>query len=112
MKKARFYRIRSFTDPERFYTVRCMPNGAWLCSCPHFLMRQRQIGECKHIRRVRKRVAHAKKYRTSAKGRAAKQAWYDRNQERIIEYNRIYYLENKEAIKAQRRERIEALSRR
>lgn len=50
METAQFYKINSFTNPEKAYMVRHMPSGEWVCGCPSFLFRNQP---CDHIRRVR-----------------------------------------------------------
>ncbi len=47
-------KIKSFTDPQKEYLVRHLDDGSWRCSCPLFIMKERQIGECKHIALARK----------------------------------------------------------
>lgn len=39
------------------YLVRCLPGGIWTCTCPDHTCRHR---ECKHIFRVRRRLAELK----------------------------------------------------
>lgn len=50
--KARFYKVRSFADPEITYNVRQMPDGAWLCDCPNFVFNGYVEKPCKHILRL------------------------------------------------------------
>jgi len=45
-------RVKSFTDPNIEYTVRQTEDGDWLCSCPNFLTRAKQIIICKHLGKV------------------------------------------------------------
>lgn len=49
MEKAKFYQVKSFTKKGVVYTVRKLPTGEWLCSCPNFLFRN---SKCNHIRQV------------------------------------------------------------
>lgn len=44
----KFYKIKSFTDPKKEYTVRQFDNGLWRCDCPIFVFKERK-GDCKHI---------------------------------------------------------------
>jgi len=56
-------RVKSFTDPNIEYTVRQTEDGDWLCSCPNFLTRAKQIIMCKHIGKV----IHDEKANTTGK---------------------------------------------
>lgn len=43
--------IQSFSDPNRTYIVRELPNGELRCSCPAFVFSNRNNENCKHIRK-------------------------------------------------------------
>lgn len=45
------YKVKSETDPNKTYIVRETDKG-FKCSCPHFVVREKYIGVCKHIRSV------------------------------------------------------------
>jgi hypothetical protein len=49
MDKARFYQVKSFSDPNKIYVVRQLPDGSWHCSCPQGVFR----GKCNHIQKIR-----------------------------------------------------------
>lgn len=49
--EARFYYVKSFTDPNKIYTVRHVDFGDWRCSCPYFVFNRKK---CDHIRRKQK----------------------------------------------------------
>ena len=47
---AKFYQVPSFSDPNKKYTVRQLPDQSWHCDCPSFVFRQKP---CDHIRKIR-----------------------------------------------------------
>ena len=47
------YKVKSFTDPKKFYTVRHFDNDLWKCDCINFIVNERRIGMCDHIRKAR-----------------------------------------------------------
>lgn len=52
----RMFKIKSFTDPNKEYVVRHFDTGEWKCNCPHFITREKRIGECKHIVEAKKQL--------------------------------------------------------
>lgn len=51
---ARFYKINSFTNPAKQYTVRHLDSGEWRCDCPLFVFNERKMNECKHIKEAKR----------------------------------------------------------
>lgn len=49
MDKAKFYKVKSFSDPTKEYTIRQLPSGEWRCECWAFL----RWGNCDHLRKHR-----------------------------------------------------------
>lgn len=47
-------RVPSSSDPAVRYLVRRLPGGTWTCECDDHAYRHH---ECKHIRRVKRRIA-------------------------------------------------------
>lgn len=47
-EKAKIIKVKSSSQKGLFYTVRKMPDGEILCSCPGFVFN----GKCKHIPQV------------------------------------------------------------
>jgi hypothetical protein len=48
----KFYKVKSFTEPEVEYTVRNFGEGEYRCDCPAFVFSEK---ECKHIASIRYR---------------------------------------------------------
>ena len=46
------YQVKSFTDPNKTYTVRWLDDGSWRCDCPMFIFHEKDIIVCKHIIRI------------------------------------------------------------
>lgn len=43
--------IESFTEKNKRYVIRQMPDGDYRCSCPDFVFRERKKQKCKHVDR-------------------------------------------------------------
>ena len=60
MAEVRFFKVASFTDRDKTYIVRQLPDGEWKCGCLDFTMneasrrRQNKSTMCDHIRKARK----------------------------------------------------------
>jgi len=53
--EVKFFKVKSFTDPDKEYTVRRLADGSWKCDCPHFVFNEKKIGAmgCDHVRKIR-----------------------------------------------------------
>lgn len=53
---AKFYKVKSFTDPDTTYIVRRDVRGHWGCNCSRWIFKKRNEPDCKHIDKVKKGV--------------------------------------------------------
>ena len=49
MKEAKFFKVRSFTDKGKTYTIRQTTDEGWKCDCPAFVFN----GKCDHVKKFR-----------------------------------------------------------
>ena len=49
MNRARFFPVKSSTDPHKVYMVRQLSTGEWVCGCPSFIFRN----TCKHVQKIK-----------------------------------------------------------
>lgn len=50
--KYKLYVVPSFTVPNKSYAVREFEDGEFRCSCPAFVLKERDLVICKHITKV------------------------------------------------------------
>ena len=63
------WRIQSFTNPDKTYTVSLRNDGGYECSCPAWIFQRKRLGNCKHIRQVQENFNIEEITRTRREGR-------------------------------------------
>lgn len=48
----KFFKVKSFTEKDRTYTVRVFDTGEIRCECPGFVFN----GKCKHVRKIAQQI--------------------------------------------------------